>query len=714
MFRVGTFMDKERSRLLHWSDWPLLAKGMVVVVLPLVVLALSRIPLYRVLVSTEAADKVVTRTSLAQLQLAAIQGSLLDAETGVRGYVATGEHLFLQPYDAARVRLPRQLDALRQTISQGGDAGEVANTIRLRELTSQELTLLDQLEIAGATLRPTERATLLTAAKTTMDETRRVLNGMNAHERRDLATETAVVTHAARWTRLMLAAGFPIGLAGGILAILLFARGIRKRILVLGNNARSLAAGDPLPPTSPPRDEIGQLDIAMRTAGALLVDREARLSLAMEAGRFVPYESDPQTGSFTFLYPEQVRKFGFSSRDLPTTTDEWQARIHPEDRERVAGARSSFIESGTDYEEEYRIVSPDGTVRQLASRARLHGDPHHPTVVGVMVDVTLENLAERDRVQSHEQLTKVFYASPVPIAITSAVDGTHLQVNDAWCRLTGFTKEEALGRTALEMGIWEDPDARQDVVDRLRESGGSLRDVEMRHRRKSGEILDTLISLESIEFGDVPATILMIHDMTERKQAEEALRHSLDARSAEDERHRAELAKLSITDDLTNLLNPRGFRLLAEHEFAQADRTRSGLVLLFADLDGLKHINDTLGHAMGSRALADAADLLRATFRDSDVLARVGGDEFCVLLSSAPSERAARMAVVRLRRALVAHNAQNVRLYKLSLSIGAARRDPGSGVTIEQMTEIADAQMYREKLLKREERVAFLTQKKTG
>jgi diguanylate cyclase (GGDEF)-like protein/PAS domain S-box-containing protein len=707
-------MDKARSRLLHWSDWPLLAKGMVVVMLPLLVLSLTRIPVYRAFASTEAADRVVARTTQAQLQLAAIQGSLLDAETGIRGYVATEELLFLRSYDAARVRLPRQLDALRRTVSQGEDPAQLANILRLRGLTSQELTLLDRLEIVGANLRPAERDNLLTVAKSTMDEVRQVLSGMSARERRDLAAETAVVGRADRWAKLMLAAGLPIGLASGFLGILLFARGIRKRILDLGDSARRLAAGDPLPPITPLRDEIGRLDAAMQTAGALLVDRETRLTLALDVGRFVPFESDAKTGRFTFLFPEQMRSLGFAGNDLPATTEEWQRRVHPEDRERVAIARDLFIETRGTYEQEYRIVCPDGAVRWVDSRALLHGDPDASTVVGVMVDVTSEKLAERDRVQTHEQLTKVFHASPVPIAITSTVDGALLEVNDAWCRLTGHTKQEALGRTALELGIWETPEARAAVMDRLSEAGGSLRQVEVRYGCKSGEFLDALISIETIDFGDVPATILMVHDMTERKQAEEALRRSLEARSAEDERHRAELAKLSITDDLTNLLNPRGFRLLAEHEFAQADRTRSGLVLLFADLDGLKHINDTHGHAVGSRALADAADLLRATFRDSDVLARVGGDEFCVLLSSAPSERAARMAVVRLRRALVAHNAQNVRLYTLSLSIGAARRDPGTGVTIEQMTEIADAQMYREKLLKREERVALLTQKGTG
>lgn len=701
MFWVGKLMEKERSRIRQWSDWPLLAKGMVVVVLPLLVLTLSRIPLYQVLVASGSANRAVVRTANIQRQLETIQGILFDAESGVRGYMATREHVFLEPYDAARIALPAQVGVLGRLLSE--DA-ERANATRIRDLSSTELTVLNRLVTTGPTMQPGERDSQLNAAHSTMDQIRRLLAGMRKDEEKDLRIETGLVNRANQWARTIIIIGVPIALAGGFLGVMLFARGIRRRILVLGDNATSLAAGDPLPPTRGSRDEIGRLDSAMRTAGALLAEREARLSLALEAGRFLPFESDPEKGSFTFHYPEQMRTFGFSGEDVPTTLAQWEAVIHPEDRERVALARSRLLEHGGTYDEEYRIVSPGGAVWWVDSRARLDGDSDSSRVIGVILDVTPEKLAERDRIQTHQQLTKVFHASPVPIAIISGADGTHLQVNKAWCRLTGYTKEEALGQTALELDLWENAEAGQDMVERLGESGGSLHDVEVRHRSKSGEIQDTLISLETIEFGDVPATILMIHDMTKRKRAEEALRRSLEARSAEDERHRAELAKLSITDDLTNLLNPRGFRLLAEHEFAQADRTRSGLVLLFADLDDLKHINDTLGHATGSRALADAADLLRATFRDSDVLARVGGDEFCVLLSSAPSERAARMAVSRLRKALVEHNAKNVRLYTLSLSIGAARRDPGSGVTIEQMTEIADAGMYREKVLKRGER----------
>ena len=169
-------MEKERSRLLHWSDWPLLAKGLVVVVLPLLVLALTRIPLYQVLMASGSSNESVVRTANIQRQLVTIQGSLFDAESGVRGYMATREHVFLEPYDAARIALPAQVGALERLLS--GDATERANATRIRDLSSTELTILNRLVTTGPTQPLGERDSQLNAAHSTMDQIRRLLKGM--------------------------------------------------------------------------------------------------------------------------------------------------------------------------------------------------------------------------------------------------------------------------------------------------------------------------------------------------------------------------------------------------------------------------------------------------------------------------------------------------------------------------------------------------------
>jgi diguanylate cyclase (GGDEF)-like protein len=184
-----------------------------------------------------------------------------------------------------------------------------------------------------------------------------------------------------------------------------------------------------------------------------------------------------------------------------------------------------------------------------------------------------------------------------------------------------------------------------------------------------------------------------LFDVTEQK-ADESDRHRL---YAEVQQHRQELAKLSITDDVTNLLNRRGFHLLANHEVTHADRAGTDLLLLFVDLDGLKAINDTHGHATGTQALIDMADVLRVTYRGSDVIARFGGDEFCVLLSRSLAIISDVKAMERLQRAIRERNANADRPYRLSASVGVCRRPSGSSMTLEQMTKRADELMYQEK-----------------
>jgi len=164
------------------------------------------------------------------------------------------------------------------------------------------------------------------------------------------------------------------------------------------------------------------------------------------------------------------------------------------------------------------------------------------------------------------------------------------------------------------------------------------------------------------------------------------------------ERHRLQqdLRRLATVDDLTGLFNRRGFLPLAEHHVNLADRHGEPLVVLFIDLDGLKKVNDVHGHAEGSRMIQDTATVLMNTLRTSDVLARVGGDEFCVLLTGDDALNADRV-LVRLVEAVAAHNARAARVYELSLSVGAASYDPHEPCSVEELMERADALMYEEK-----------------
>ncbi len=168
------------------------------------------------------------------------------------------------------------------------------------------------------------------------------------------------------------------------------------------------------------------------------------------------------------------------------------------------------------------------------------------------------------------------------------------------------------------------------------------------------------------------------------------------------ERHQMQrsLLNLSLTDDLTELYNRRGFQTLAGHQLKQAARAGKQLALIFADLDGLKDLNDTQGHSVGNDALIEMADILRQTFRDSDIVARLGGDEFVVLLVNARQD-GVRVPVSRLRRNIERANEAPDRVYPLSVSIGYAVGLPEGPGTLEDLLEQADQAMYREKRGKR-------------
>ena len=157
----------------------------------------------------------------------------------------------------------------------------------------------------------------------------------------------------------------------------------------------------------------------------------------------------------------------------------------------------------------------------------------------------------------------------------------------------------------------------------------------------------------------------------------------------------AELGNLALTDRLTGLYNRRGFEVLAERQLKLGRRAGREMLLIFIDVDGLKWINDSFGHAEGDRALQRAAETLKKTFRDSDIIARLGGDEFAVLAIEAPGYTEARIRE-RVEKYLKMGNVEESR-YMLFLSLGVARFDRSTSASISDLVARADRAMYDEK-----------------
>lgn len=155
------------------------------------------------------------------------------------------------------------------------------------------------------------------------------------------------------------------------------------------------------------------------------------------------------------------------------------------------------------------------------------------------------------------------------------------------------------------------------------------------------------------------------------------------------------LLQMAFRDDLTGLHNRRGFISLATRHLRCACDTRQHMVLFFADVDGLKSINDRFGHGEGDRALALAAGCIKETFRKFDVTARLSGDEFVALIAEVPGRSAE--VICRRLQSKVADSAGAEGPYKLSLSVGVAHFDPGKPVTLQELMKQADTALYRHK-----------------
>jgi len=199
---------------------------------------------------------------------------------------------------------------------------------------------------------------------------------------------------------------------------------------------------------------------------------------------------------------------------------------------------------------------------------------------------------------------------------------------------------------------------------------------------------DEQLALRAIRMG---AQDYIVKGIYRPEQALRALRFAI-------ERHRIMASHLtrSMQDDLTGLYNRRGFMDFATKQLRLAVRDEKDLVMLYIDLDNMKMVNDSFGHEHGDRLLKDTADLLRNALRETDILARMGGDEFVALALGAAPEYTG-IIVTRLMRRIQEFNQASGRSFNISLSLGIASFDPRNPVSIDELLMRADQAMYMDK-----------------
>lgn len=209
-----------------------------------------------------------------------------------------------------------------------------------------------------------------------------------------------------------------------------------------------------------------------------------------------------------------------------------------------------------------------------------------------------------------------------------------------------------------------------------------------------GRLLETMLELTVATLGRI-STRSSLEDLvsTQYEQMAGTAQAHAEELARRDEIE-VEMRSLALTDILTGLNNRRGFLIQAEHMFRLARRKQAGCAVIYADIDGLKLVNDQLGHQTGDQLIRDAAAVLRESMRDTDVLARLGGDEF---VAFALDDAHPRVILTRLRDNLAAFNLMQERTYRLSISAGAVQCDPDSDTPLLDYVQQADREMYAHK-----------------
>jgi diguanylate cyclase (GGDEF)-like protein/PAS domain S-box-containing protein len=294
-------------------------------------------------------------------------------------------------------------------------------------------------------------------------------------------------------------------------------------------------------------------------------------------------------------------------------------------------------------------------------------------------DVTERHRSERLLRESEARYRLLFERNLAGVYRTTA-DGKILDANEAFARIFGFdSRQELLSQSAVS--LYFNNSERERIIAELREQR-SLTNVEVRMRRRDGSVvwvLETMTMLEGSEAGILEGTII---DITDRKYAQEEIEYH------------------AYHDVLTGLPNRLLFRDRISMSLAHARRSARGVAIMFLDLDDFKVINDSHGHTVGDRLLQAVAQRLVAVVRAEDTVARMGGDEFTVLLGDVTDGRGAATVARKILETVATPVVVEGHELKVTTSIGIAVF-PGDGFDAETLLKNADRAMYRAKQLGR-------------
>jgi diguanylate cyclase (GGDEF)-like protein/PAS domain S-box-containing protein len=517
--------------------------------------------------------------------------------------------------------------------------------------------------------------------------------------------------------------------------------GLANHTALIARNGKEYQISDS---AAPIRDSSGKIvgvvlvfsDVTekYRTEAALR-EKEWLLSESQRIANIGSWSFDIQKNKLTWS-EETYRIYGVSPDTFEPTRDSFLRLIHPNDLHVILESAAA-IEAGKPTKDEFRIITPSGEIRHISGHAEfLPASLSSPArMVGTAQDVTALRRAD-------ERFRRTFKLIPNPLTLQTK-EGVMLDCSDAFCAITGMTREEIIGRNTQELGIWVNPDERNAMREQLIQRG-QVDDFEFQLRQRSGDIKTMQISARYLTKEPEPILLGVAHDITARKHAELALQESalhtqaildnmfdgvitinikgdiesfnkaashifgypqhemlgenitklmpshyrtqheshlkqhegsLDGQElnilrevegqrqdgeifpmslsitkvyrgdkitfvgvirdiSQQRRDEEEIYRLAFYDPLTNLPNRRLLYDRLQQAILTSCRTDQHGALMFLDLDHFKQLNDSLGHDLGDILLQQVALRLQTCVREGDSVARMGGDEFVVLLEA--------------------------------------------------------------------------------
>ncbi|MFH1057410.1 MAG: PAS domain-containing protein [Pseudomonadota bacterium] len=419
----------------------------------------------------------------------------------------------------------------------------------------------------------------------------------------------------------------------------------------------------------------GQDITADMRAEQRLRDNQRRLAEAQRIARMGSWEWDIAAGREHWS-AEMFRLVGREPQEGPVPLPEVLSTIHPEDRQWLEERIRAALEQGEPYDVVHRGMRADGQVRVFRSQAEVVRDAAGKplAMLGTALDITEQREAQDQLLLA----AKVFENSIEGVIITDG-EGRIQSVNRAFTIITGYSPEDVLGRRP---GVLDPARDERPSHGRIRQSllaNGEWRG-EINNRGKDGQVYPQWLTITAVrdERGRTVNYIMLLHDISDLKRSEEELKY------------------LAHYDPLSGLPNRQLLRDRLEVALARAERHQLPLAVLYVDLDNFKTVNDSLGHAVGDLLLQSVANRLVDAHQGRDTVARLGGDDFVVVLEeindAAQAEQAAAAILESLARP---HRIEDEDLY-LTTSVGLALY-PDHGARPEVLVKNAEVAMYRAK-----------------